>query len=204
MSMRNRINCLGVVAAVLLSTASLAHATMYKWTDEEGRVTYSNIPPPEPGKARSVTVIDNIPTPATAKVEAAAPSPSPSPSPFVETSPGAATVQPPATARAEQLERTYNRPIMPAAVQDPCLRSPDPNCYWRNKDRYHPYLGYAPDATARGAGNRTPATATASSSGAAAVGATTGSGGGSVAGGSNDGTGRSAPLGTPAIEVRTR
>lgn len=43
-------------------------------------------------------------------------------------------------------------PALPTeAAQDPCLTSADPHCYQRNRDKYHPYLGYAPSARAAGA-----------------------------------------------------
>lgn len=57
--------------------------------------------------------------------------------------------------------RVIPRSTHTGAVQDPCLTSADPKCHERNKDRYHPYLGYAP-----GSGQ-----STGSSSGAGAVGA---------------------------------
>lgn len=40
--------------------------------------------------------------------------------------------------------RVIPRSTHTGAVQDPCLVSPDPRCHERNKDRYHPYLGYSP------------------------------------------------------------
>ena len=52
----------------------------------------------------------------------------------------------PEVVRFEPAPRAPNR-AQPEAVQDPCLRSADPQCYQRNRDKYHPYMGYAPSAT---------------------------------------------------------
>ena len=53
-----------VMATVLLATATIADATLYRWVDDRGHVTYSNVPPP-PG-ARVVEIVtmeeDRAPT----------------------------------------------------------------------------------------------------------------------------------------------
>ena len=51
------------------------------------------------------------------------------------------------------------------AVQDPCLRSSDPQCHEKNRDKYHPYLGYAP-----GAGRAAPVGATSAAPAGGVVG----------------------------------
>jgi hypothetical protein len=65
------------------------------------------------------------------------------------------------------------RGVQAEAVRDPCLRSADPKCHERNKDRYHPYLGYSAGGTAS-----PPVSAVGASSGAGAGGAVGGAVGG--------------------------
>ena len=99
---------------------------MYKWIDETGGVTYSNAPPADPHKAHGVTTIEDIrPDPGRREPALGAAR--------------AATAQPP---------RASARRLRTEAVQDPCLRSPDPQCHARNRDKYDPYLGYAPSTLA--------------------------------------------------------
>jgi hypothetical protein len=43
-----------LVAAGLLSLGAAAQAGVYKWVDANGKVTYSDVPPPEQGKAKRV------------------------------------------------------------------------------------------------------------------------------------------------------
>ena len=45
---------------------------------------------------------------------------------------------------AERPPRVIPRSTHSAAVQDPCLVSPDPRCHERNKGNYHPARGYIP------------------------------------------------------------
>lgn len=153
---RNRVRV--AVLAVFLGAASVSQAVMYKWTDEDGRVTYSNLPPPDMSNVRNFIAIDDIPTiPQDARMDRQA-----SPESGAASSPapaGHATAATPPRADAVRSDseparpgtpppRAHRRGILTEAVRDPCLRSPDPNCYARHKDKYHPYLGYAPSATA--------------------------------------------------------
>jgi hypothetical protein len=82
--------------------------------------------------------------------------------------PAALPLEPRAVQREVESAPPVTRGVQTEAVRDPCLRSADPKCHERNKDRYHPYLGYAP-------GTIRPA--------APAVGATSGSGAGGTVGG---------------------
>jgi len=77
--------------------------------------------------------------------------------------------EPRAVQRESESAPPVTRGVQAEAVRDPCLRSADPKCHERNKDRYHPYLGYAP-------GTMRPAAAPA-------VGASSGSGAGGAVGG---------------------
>jgi hypothetical protein len=52
--------------------------------------------------------------------------------------------QPAAAQREADSAQRAPRGVQAEAVRDPCLTSSDPKCYERNKDRYHPYLGYSP------------------------------------------------------------
>ena len=55
--------------------------------------------------------------------------------------------EPHAVQRDVESAPPVTRGVQTEAVRDPCLRSSDPKCHERNKDRYHPYLGYAPGTT---------------------------------------------------------
>ena len=146
--MTARTRTVGLALAAALAFTSLpAGAQMYKWTDEAGSVTYSNTPPSEPAKVSDVTKIDDIntvPLDSRPKApQAAAPSEAP------------AAAKPEAAPRAQ----ASSRALQPEAVQDPCLRSADPHCYQRNKEKYHPYMGYTPAAAgAIGASSSPPGT----------------------------------------------
>ena len=63
--------------------------------------------------------------------------------------PREATVVKPEPATLPRVESAppVTRGVQAEAVRDPCLRSADPKCHERNKDRYHPYLGYSPSTT---------------------------------------------------------
>ncbi len=39
-----------IVALLLASVATTAHAQLYKWVDKDGKVTYSDVPPPKEAK----------------------------------------------------------------------------------------------------------------------------------------------------------
>lgn len=111
------------IAALFIGSAPAAHAVMYKWIDAEGSVTYSNTPPTDPGQVTELTKIEDMSTvPADKR---------------------------PKESGATDREKSSGGSVVaqPEAVRDPCLRSSDPKCHERNKDRYHPYLGYAPGTT---------------------------------------------------------
>lgn len=150
-------------AAFLFAPA--CHAVMYKWIDETGSVTYSNAPPANPEQARNVTTLGHI-SPDLGKREPAletAPQPAgakaaSSPSVGVSAPPAAGSDPPygltthdashPEAAAPATTPRAGARRRRAEAVRDPCLRSPDPQCHQRNRDKYHPYLGYAPGTLA--------------------------------------------------------
>lgn len=118
---------------------------MYKWIDENGSVTYSNAPPADPHKARNVTTIEDI-SPDPGRREQALEAPPRSTGASAAPSSLGVTRAPEATAPAPP--RTSVRRLRTEAVQDPCLRSPDPQCHARHRDKYDPYLGYAPSTLA--------------------------------------------------------
>lgn len=101
------------------------------------------------------------PDAATAKAETSASVAAPGSSrPLMLVGPDASTAKPEQTTRRDaEVVRSDTLPraaasaqgLQPEAAQDPCLRSADPHCYQRNRDKYHPYLGYAPSARAAGA-----------------------------------------------------
>lgn len=153
-----------LLLAALLCAAPAANAVMYKWVDETGSVTYSNAPPADPDQARDVTTIGHIspdPDKREPKLEAprqgagasAASSPvgvSATPAagshpPYGLTTHDASRPEAAATARTPHASARRRRA---EAARDPCLRSPDPQCYQRNQDKYDPYLGYAPSTLA--------------------------------------------------------
>jgi hypothetical protein len=131
-----------------------------------------------PASAASPAIVR--PSPALTPPPTALPQPEPS---LTRPSPSPASIDPsarPETASAPRdtdivKRETESTPRVPShrveteAVRDPCLRSSDPKCHERHKDRYHPYFGYAPSVMQPG--------------GTAAVGATAGSSaGGTVSG----------------------
>jgi hypothetical protein len=150
--------------ALFALAAPHVSAEMYKWVAEDGSVTYSNILPQEPSNVRALTRIETPPSRAPTKRE---PTTAESTDPlFVFVPPAPRPPQDSASnvARTDSPPRLVYRGAPVTAPRDPCLRSSDPRCYERNKDRYHPLLGYTPEA-------------------APAVGATSGaSGGGAVSG----------------------
>ena len=127
---------------------------MYKWTDAQGSVTYSNTPPSEPAQVKELTRIEDTAAP---KGSARTLPPQTPPGYIMgkpERLPGepagpqrqpetAAREPAPLQRDAESMPRA-TRGLQAEAVRDPCLRSSDPKCHERNKDRYHPYLGYSP------------------------------------------------------------
>ena len=103
----------------LLAAAPLAHAQVYKWTDEKGVVNYSNSPPVEARSKKGVSVVEDR-----VSVYSADPA-------VVQATqnarerrglvpPGAAVDQrPPPPAPAQQ-------PVPPVTAVDPCINGYDP------------------------------------------------------------------------------
>ncbi len=165
------------VAAMLCAPVA-AHADMYKWTAEDGTVTYSNQLPTDRSTVKDFIKIEDIDTvpldmrPEAPRAtgsdkrgsEAAAAPPAPAP-PVAITSTPVPVVAKPAAPAPETAPRASARAMHTEAVQDPCLRSSDPQCHEKNRDNYHPYLGYAP-----GAGRAAPVGATSAAPAGGAVG----------------------------------
>jgi hypothetical protein len=156
--------------AALLALAVPAGATLYKWLDPQGNVTYSNIPPPAGAEVRELETIDENRAPTaveqrtwqileeTARARRATGGANPFHVPSTA-NPRTGGVEfeagvkyewvpqgvPPAAA-PPLLDSASLRypPATPVAVRDPCLLSPDPRCYQLNAGNYDPYLGYAP------------------------------------------------------------
>ena len=168
--------------ALLAFAAPLAQADIYRWVEEDGNVTFSDKAPPDGSKVYELSKIPTpprappTPQPALRPGEKADPLlayvPSTSSAPRdAAPAPQAITVTP--TDAVREARFTYRG--LQGAAQDPCLRSPDPRCYERNKESYHPRYGYV-------AGGATGAPQVA-------IGATLGtSGGGAVGGGSGGST----------------
>jgi len=146
------------LAAALLTALPAAHAQMYRWTDAQGSVTYSNELPHDTRVVQDLTVVlenpdgskPNLPPPVS---EPRRPTVGEVVDDFQH---GGESDEPP---RASP--RIAVSPGGPDAVRDPCLRSSDPKCIERNKAAYVPGHGYTPGT---------------------AIGATTGAGGGTLAG----------------------
>lgn len=160
----------GIIAALALSAAASAHAVVYKWVEEDDKVIYSNEPPTDPEKVRELTRIDDmklvpgernpelVPLEqrprASAVSEAeirssAAAVAAPKPQAMLNQEPVTLVPREPAAAPREAEappQRVIPRSTHTGAVQDPCLVSPDPRCYEKNKSSYHPFAGYTPPA----------------------------------------------------------
>jgi hypothetical protein len=244
MEARTVKHLVAALGTMFLCAAPAASGAMYKWTDADGTVNYSNQPPAEPDKVRSLTQAESTsarpveehrnetqaapkektsgdsaigaavtatpktePSPVTAVPRTTAPEPAlvkpdpllarpdpllarPEPRPgkpapslaipdptlpksepaLTKTEPTLMRPGPPPTLseptlrsesatlspendslkrESDSAQRAPTRGLKEAA-RDPCLRSSDRNCYQRNKDRYHPYLGYAPAVTEPG------------------------------------------------------
>ena len=142
------------VLALLLCVAPYAQAEMYKWIDADGGLTYSNTPPPQPAQVKELTRIEDtspqkdstrtLPTQAPQRYIVGKPETLPSDPAAVQRQPETAAREPAAVPRDPESASRAPRGIQAEAARDPCLRSADPKCYERNKDRYHPYLGYSP------------------------------------------------------------
>jgi hypothetical protein len=173
MEARNVKHVVVAVGAIFLCAAPAGYAAMFKWTDANGTVTYSDQPPADRAKVHRVAQLDigNAESnAATAPHSPQEPSLSRPDTWLKGASPPAPPVErkielvPSAKADTEPLSPDADIPNREGesasraprgareAARDPCLRSSDPKCYERNKARYHPYLGYAPEgASAIGA-----------------------------------------------------
>jgi hypothetical protein len=164
--------------AALLSLAVPAEATLYKWLDQKGNVTYSNIPPGEGVEVRELETIDENRAPTavelrtrqileeSARERRATGGMDPFHVPGTARAlrgAGAAEIDagvkyewvpqgsPPAAAPLLDSATLRYPPATPVTVRDPCLLSPDPRCYQSNAANYDPYLGYAPARVEGGA-----------------------------------------------------
>lgn len=120
---------------------------MYKWVDETGSVTYSNAPPADPAKAREVTTLEDISSDLGEREKSSEAARS-NPGANADASSPAAVTHTPEAVDSAAPPHVNARRLRAEAVQDPCLRSPDPQCHQRNQDKYDPYLGYAPSTLA--------------------------------------------------------
>ncbi|MGZ8211346.1 MAG: DUF4124 domain-containing protein [Burkholderiales bacterium] len=170
--MRSRADILRFAfAAFVLTAATCGQATIYRWVDESGNVTYSNAPPTEPHKAHELVTIEEERPPTSIERRTRE---------ILEQAErerrgvDSATLPPPAQGlwgdnvgrdsqmgaidgmrpeitgpEGEARRDAYSGSRSPRgapseAVRDPCLTSSDRNCYQRNARKYHPYLGYSP------------------------------------------------------------
>ena len=139
----NALKSAALLAALLL-TATAAHAgAMFRWIDENGVLTYSDSPPANPRAVKALTIVDELPPGAIAQKRSKEHSQSFEARANEERArvPGSETD---ATQSALVREpEPVRRRVWGATetVRDPCLRSSDPSCYEKNKDRYDPYLG---------------------------------------------------------------
>lgn len=160
------------VAAAALSLAAPVQATLYKWMDQSGNVTYSNVPPPESAQARDLETIEENGTPTAtemrtrqileeaARERRALGVPDRTAPPTMGRGRGSTSPEPdlsreryewiPDSARLDTRVPIPDSatlrypPATPVTVRDPCLLSADPRCYELNAANYDPYLGYAP------------------------------------------------------------
>jgi hypothetical protein len=168
-----RIVLRAALASALLSLALPAQAGLYRWVDQNGNVTYSNVPPPEGAQVRDVQTLDDGRTPTAAELrtrqileqvarERRANSVLEAPvgqtassrnrgTSYVDLDPAGAKYewvpQGAAHSAAPAFDSAQLRypPATPVTVRDPCLLSADPRCYQINAANYDPYLGYAPN-----------------------------------------------------------
>ena len=98
-------------------------------------------PAPESQPSRTITIIREPEPPARPAVAGDKPVTPKAASQETDTSAPAK-----AASDAAPRRRARVNPNMPAAVQDPCLRSSDPKCYDKNKNAYVPFQGYSPGA----------------------------------------------------------
>ena len=123
------------LVAALITAAPAAQSQMYRWTDAEGAVTYSNKLPSDTRALKDLTVVLENPDKRANDLPI-----------VVESHPGGASNVPPLAEPAQPAvsPRIAVSPNAPEAVRDPCLRSGDPKCYERNKAAYVPGRGYTP------------------------------------------------------------
>lgn len=178
------------LAAVLaLVGANVAHAVVYKWVEDDGKVIYSNEPPADPSRVSELSRIDDLQLvpadaasasdPKKAAAGAAAPRAGGAwlsgvpvtliprePPTLRPREPGTMLPNEPESAQDELPLSAIPRSTHTGAVQDPCLVSPDPRCHEHNKAHYHPYMGYVPP----GGANPQPVGASSSAAPAGSVG----------------------------------
>ena len=159
------------LASAMLSLALPLQAGLYRWVDQNGNFTYSNMPPPPDAPVREVETIDDNRAPTATELrtreileEAARerranriPEPPTAQSAWgggrsyidldasgakYEWVPQDAVRVPGPTLDTSTLRYP---PATPITVRDPCLLSADPRCYQMNAASYDPYLGYAPN-----------------------------------------------------------
>lgn len=153
-----------VITATFAAVSSVAESQMYRWTDVNGSINYSDEPPAERTGIRDLTLIEVPGSRAVTPDVRARPNPevdklgSPEAQPKTATSvlprsvplpplPAAAdafTADAPAASAAPRL--SGGPTPGPEAVRDPCLRSSDPKCHQRNRNAYVPHRGYSPTA----------------------------------------------------------
>jgi hypothetical protein len=107
-----------VLAAMLLSSATLSAAELYKWVDDKGVVNYSNEPPPKTKGGKAPTVVEDrlsVYTPEKSVTEAIQRGKDRGPQPAASAPPPARSV-------------TAAPPPPPPIAYDPCANPNDPNC----------------------------------------------------------------------------
>jgi hypothetical protein len=159
--------------AAALFVAGAAQATLYKWVDQNGDVTYSNVPPPPGAQVRELETIDENRAPTATELrtrqileevarERRGTAFRPGTAAKGSTSASATGVpygDDPSAIKYEWVPQgspalsgpslqdyatARYPPATPITVRDPCLLSADPRCYELNAANYDPYLGYAP------------------------------------------------------------
>lgn len=112
-----------VFLGVLLASAPVAAAEMYKWVDEKGTVNYSNNPPAKTKGGKPATIVEDrvsVYTPEKSVTDA------------LERDRGRRLQPPPAASAprepAPDIRARTPPPPPPPAVYDPCATPGDPNC----------------------------------------------------------------------------
>lgn len=162
---RNIRSLRAAIAAIVLALAPAAHAVVYKWVEEDGKVIYSKEPPPDPGKVSELTRIDDlelVPEKPGSDNAVATPLSPREPVTLIPREPVTLLPRDPAAPSREAEApppRVFPRSTHTGAVQDPCLTSPDPRCHERNKANYHPFAGYSPGPAPQAVGASSSASA---------------------------------------------